>query len=144
MAIPGAQGSLAELLPPSFAGVPYVAGRCPGAPNVTSIEGGANCQLYSYAVLAHFDVDVPPLRSSALWSDPRLVMSGDREQPLDLVFYNATWDSFGAHIAVLVGEDALLHLCKEVGHPVVWTEADFAARDRYRVRLGARRATATH
>jgi hypothetical protein len=109
-----------------------------------SIEGGANCQLYAYAVLAHFEVHVPPLRSSALWSDPRLVMSGDHEQPLDLVFYNATWDSYGAHIAVLVGKDALLHLCEEIGHPAVWTEADFAARDRYRVRLGARRATATH
>jgi hypothetical protein len=122
-------------------GVPYVAERYPGAPNVASIEGGANCQLYAYAVLAHFDVHVPPLRSSELWSDPRLVTAVDHEEPLDLVFFNATLDSYGAHIAVLVGDNALLHLCNEVGHAVVWTGADFAARDRYRVRLGARRAT---
>jgi hypothetical protein len=139
MPIPGSHGTLAELLPAEFVGVPFVAEHYPGAPGITSIEGGANCQLYAYAVLRHFGLDVPSLRASALWSDPRLTTVTDDEQPLDLVLYNASWDSYGAHVAVLVGDDALLHLSDEVGHPVVWTEHDFAQRDRYQIRLGARR-----
>lgn len=60
-------------------------------------------------------------------------------RPLDLVLFNSTAVAYGAHVGVHVGDDAILHLCAEVGHPVVWRAADFAARERYAVRLGAKR-----
>ena len=61
------------------------------------------------------------------------------EIPLDLIFYNYSWDCYGAHIGVLVGDDSVLHLCAEVGYPIVWSEAEFGTRERYQIRLGARR-----
>jgi len=43
------------------------------------------------------------------------------------------------HTSVVVGDDAILHLCAELNHPAVWTERDFAQREYYRCRIGARR-----
>jgi hypothetical protein len=135
----GAAGTLAERLPAEFAQVAYVYERCPGAPGIAGIREGANCQLYAYAVLAHFGLHVAPLRSSDLWDDARLHTVADGERPLDIVFYNRSRDAFGAHIGVVVGADAVLHLCAEIGHPVVWPQQAFAQRPAYAVRLGARR-----
>jgi hypothetical protein len=135
----GAAGTLAERLPAPYGEVAYVYERYPGAPGVAGIRAGANCQLYAYAVLAHFGLHVPPLRSSDLWDDARLHPVTDGEQPLDIVFYNRIRAAFGAHIGVVVGEDAVLHLCAEIGRPVVWPQQAFAQRPAYAVRLGARR-----
>jgi hypothetical protein len=104
MPIPGANGTLAELLPVEFV-----------LQASQAIEARANWQLYPYAVLRHFGFEVPPLRSRALWSDARLPTVTEVEQPLHLVLNNATWDSYGAHVAVMVA--TLLHLCREIGRP---------------------------
>jgi cell wall-associated NlpC family hydrolase len=141
MGIPGAKGTLAEQLPEAFADVEWVGERFPGAPEVSGIEGGANCQQYAYTVLAQFGLQVPPLRSSELWTDARLhTVTGD-EQALDLVLYAPTSDPYGAHVGVVVGDDAILHLCAELNHPAVWSERDFAQREHYGCRIGARRLT---
>ena len=102
---------------------------------------GANCQLYAYAVLAHFGLRVPALRSSDLWEDTASTRRVATARPLDLLLYNATPDPYGAHVGVWAGEGAVLHLCAEVGRPAVWTPADFAARERYRVLVGIKRTT---
>ncbi|WP_369370633.1 hydrolase [Promicromonospora sp. Populi] len=105
-------------------------------------ELGANCQLYAYSVLGLAGRQVPPHRSSELWGDtslahPRL---GDLE-PWDLVLFNRSLNhgaaAYGAHVAVYLGDDRLLHLCAELGRPAVWTRADFAARERYASVIGA-------
>ena len=140
--IVGGAGTLAERLPAEFGEVTYVYQRYPGAPGVAGIGEGANCQLYAYAVLAHFGLHVAPLRSSDLWDDARLRTVTDGEQPLDIVFYNRTREAFGAHIGVVVGADAVLHLCAEIGRPVVWPQRAFAQRPLHAVRLGARRLPA--
>jgi cell wall-associated NlpC family hydrolase len=99
----------------------------------------ANCQQYAYTVLAHFGLQVPPLRAAELWTDSRLhTVTGD-EQPLDLVLYAPTKDPYAAHVGVIVGDDAILHLCAELNHPAVWNERGFAQRERYSCRIGARR-----
>lgn len=139
MVIPNAVGTLAETLPAEFVAVPYVYERYPGAPGVVGVREGANCQLYAYAVLEHFGLSVPLLRSSELWSDDRLHTVTDGEEPLDIVFYNRTREAFGAHLGIVVGENAVLHLCAEIGHPIVWSRDAFAQRPRYKVRVGARR-----
>jgi hypothetical protein len=134
---------LPELLPPELLQVRYAAARYPGSPAVAARPGladGANCQLYAYAVLDHFGVRVPPLRSSELWTDrtaTRVVPTP--EQPLDLLLFGPTRDPDGAHVALWLGPDRVLHLCREVGHPAFWPLDAFLARERYRVLIGTKR-----
>ena len=124
--------SLLDRLPPRFRDVPNVGAHSPGAPGVRGIARGANCQLYAYAVLRALGWAVPPLRSSELWADTEATAGGDAEpQPLDLMLFGATDDPFGAHVGLYEGDGRVLHLCEEVGRPVVWTLAEFAARPRY-------------
>ncbi|MFJ3582181.1 hydrolase [Streptomyces sp. NPDC090127] len=129
-------------LPAEFWTVRYVGSRFPGAASVAARPGladGANCQVFAYEVLRHFGLTPPDLRSSELWSDTGATVHVPVADRLDLVLFNRTADAYGAHVGVHVGDDAILHLCAEVGRPAVWGAADFAARERYAVRLGAKR-----
>ncbi|ACQ82193.1 hypothetical protein Bcav_3952 [Beutenbergia cavernae DSM 12333] len=114
--------------------VPYDAARHPLA-QTGPIERGANCQRYAYAVVGLFGLEVPPLRSSDLWERGPQV-AADELEPLDLVLVNGSAEAYGAHVGVVLGPDAVLHLCAEVGRPAVWGWADLAARERYAVVLG--------
>jgi hypothetical protein len=123
--------------------VPYVAARYPGSTAVTARPGlaaGANCQLYAYAVLRHFGLRVPPLRSSELWTDRTVTCVVPTPAPMDLLLFAPTADPHGAHVGVWLAPDRVLHLCREVGRPAVWSFADFRARERYRVLVGVKRA----
>ncbi|MFB7410244.1 hydrolase [Streptomyces sp. NPDC056202] len=134
--------SIVTALPAEFRTVRYDGSRFPGSAAVAArprLSAGANCQLFAYAVLRHFGLTPPELRSSELWNDTGTTVHVPVAQPLDLVLFNATADAYGAHVGVHVGDDAILHLCAEVRHPVVWGPADFAARERYAVMLGAKR-----
>lgn len=133
--------SLLAVLPTWYWQVPYVYSRFPGAPGVSDIREGANCQLFAYTVLGLFGLAVPPLRSSNLWEDTSATTIVTQWRPLDLLLFNETADPFGAHVAVYLGPGEILHLCKEIGVPAVWSEADFAARQSYRVVVGAKRVT---
>lgn len=137
--------SILTRLPADFWTVRYDGSRFPSAATVAARPGvaaGANCQLFAYEVLRHFGLAPPPLRSAELWSDRTTTVQVPVAQPLDLILFSATASAYGAHVAVCAGDDAILHLCAEVGHPVVWGPADFAARERYSVRLGAKRVVA--
>lgn len=138
----GADGVLGRL-PEALLNVPYAGSRFPGSAAVAAHPGlgaGANCQLYAYAVLRRFGLAVPPLRSSELWADSRATVRVPAAEPLDLLLFNRTDDAYGAHVGVAVDGGRVLHLCAEAGRPAVWTPADFAARDRYRVLVGVKRA----
>ncbi|MGW4898402.1 hydrolase [Kitasatospora sp. NPDC004240] len=133
---------LAAQLPAGYWNVPYVGARHPGSPAVAERPGlaeGANCQLYAYAVLARFGPAPPPLRSDELWADREHTVRVRTPRLLDLLLFNAGADAYGAHVGVWLGEDAVLHLCREVGLPAVWPLADFAARERYAVLVGIKR-----
>jgi hypothetical protein len=132
-------------LPDTFWGVRYVGARYPGSPVVRKHPGlaeGANCQLFAYAVLRHFGLAPPELRSSELWTDTRATQRVTVPRPLDLVLVNLTRDAWGAHVGVWAGDDKVLHLCAEVGHPALWSLAMFAARPSYRELVGFKRVTA--
>ncbi|MGA4545456.1 HAD-IA family hydrolase [Uniformispora flossi] len=134
-------------LPTHLRNVPYVYARDPGRTTPGDVSEGANCQVYAYAVLAHFGRRVPPLRSSDLWADETAVTTVTDPRPLDLLLYDAgplpgRPDGYAAHVAVHLAADRILHLCKEAARPAVWTPADFAARPRYTRLLGAKRAPA--
>lgn len=117
----------------------------PSVDAFADLARGANCQRYAYAVLRHFGLLVPPLRSAELWADEQATRRVGRPQPLDLVLFDGgpvegRPAGYGAHVGVHLGPDQVLHLCREVGRPVVWRYADFAARARYARLLGAKRA----
>nr|WP_189309474.1 CHAP domain-containing protein [Streptomyces brasiliensis] len=129
-------------LPPAFWSVPHVGARFPGSRAVVDrpdLDLGANCQVFAYAVLRHFGLAVPDLRSSDLWADTRATTRVRTARPLDLLLFNATDDAYGGHVGVQVHGGRVLHLCAEVGRPAVWDPADFAVRERYRVLIGVKR-----
>lgn len=137
----GASPLLARL-PDRLWSVPYAGARFPGSAAVTERPGlgeGANCQLFAYAVLRHFGLEPPVLRSSELWDDRESTARVTAARPLDLLLFNAGDAAFGAHVGVWAGPDHVLHLCAEVGRPAVWPMAAFAARPRYRTLVGVKR-----
>jgi hypothetical protein len=129
-------------LPADFWAIRYVGTRFPDSPAVAEHPGlaaGANCQLFAYEVLKYFDLAPPALRSSELWADTEATVRVTTAHPLDLMLVNTTGDAWGAHVGVWVGDDQVLHLSAEIGHPTVWRMSEFAARPRYRTLIGFKR-----
>lgn len=131
-------------LPTHLRNVPYVYDRAPAAVAPGDVSGGANCQVFAYAVLGHFGRHVPALHSSDLWAETEALKTVEQPAPFDLMLfdpgrYPGRPEGYAAHIAVYLGPDRILHLCKEIGQPVIWTRADFAARPRYARLLGLKR-----
>ena len=79
------------------------------------LSQGANCQVYAYALLGHFGVKFPPLRSSELWADETATLRVDTFEPLDLLLFNRTLEPFGAHVALCMGDGLAVHLSRAVG-----------------------------
>ncbi len=115
---------------------PYRAEAHPQAANLPSLEHGANCQRYAYGILNLFGRLVQSHRSSELWGDPSLTHHGREDaQNLDLALFNDSDTAWGAHVAVVIG-DELLHLCAEEGQPAFWSWCDFVGRRRYERVIG--------
>ena len=129
---------LLATLPTRFRAVRYDGAKTPDGGH--DVSDGANCQRYAYAVLAHFGMELPPWRSSELWADDALTEAVVAFRPLDLLLFNRTEESFGAHVAVYAGQGRALHLAKSVGQPALWSLAEFAERPEYRVLIGGKRA----
>ncbi len=110
-----------------------------GGPN--SWFDGANCQRYVYGILNLFGINCPNLRSSNLWEEAILTRIVDDPEPLDLIFFGARSNPYGAHIGLWMAPDEVLHLCREVGKPTVWSLAEFSLRPRYEVLIGYKRVT---
>ena len=128
-----------EALPSWVWQVPYDGSRVPGAAARDSWRDGANCQLFAYGVLALHGFQVADLRSDELWADSASTELVGTPRPLDLVLFGPDEQPYGAHVGLVVGDDAVLHLCKEVGRPVVWSWGEFAQRLAYRVVIGFKR-----
>lgn len=125
-------------LPLRFFEVPYVAAQIPAGDY--GLGRGANCQRYAYAVLAHFDIVLPPLRSSDLWDDrvSTSLVTGAFE-PLDLLLFGPGDDAYGAHVGLWTGPEGVLHLCRSVGLPTIWGLEQFAGQKEYSTFIGAKR-----
>ncbi|MGG7570316.1 cell wall hydrolase [Streptomyces sirii] len=112
----------------------------PAAPgDFTALSDGANCQRYAYAVLGHFGLPMPPLRSAELWADDPAPPTSPPYRPRPPTAPPRPSTTY-QHVGVHLGPDQVLHLCREVGRPAVWRYADFAARARYARLLGFKRA----
>ena len=114
-----------DQLPPRFWNIRYDGKVTPkNAPEY--MDETANCVVYAYEVLAHFGRAVPRFWSSELWADASSTRVVDTPEPLDLMLFAAEPVAYAAHVGVYVGEGRVLHLCKEVGAPVVWSLREFA------------------
>ena len=127
------------VIPRHFLSIPYNAEIYPGIPHPADLATGANCQVFAYAILAHFGIAFPPLRSSELWSDTQHTSLVSDLEPLDLLLFAPTHDAYGAHVALHVGEGHAIHLSRAVGKPAIWPLDTFATHEKYRVFVGAKR-----
>ncbi|WP_417307592.1 hypothetical protein [Devosia sp.] len=126
-------------IPSRFWTVRYVAASIPER-EPYDLSNGANCQLFAYALLAHFGHAVPPFRSSNLWDDK--VHTEHVEQPytaLDLLLFAPQKNAWGAHLAVAMGPHSAIHLSHRIGQPVIWPLDRFQQEADYRILLGAKR-----
>lgn len=128
-------------IPQRFWDVAYNGRHFPGARGTNGLEGGVNCQQFAFELLRHYGLMVPNFRSSTLWNDEKFTERVNALRPLDLLLFNKTADAHGAHIAVYIGDDRAIHLCKALGRPAIWTRGEFLAVPRYAVFIGAKRAT---
>ena len=80
--------------PPQSSQLPEVA---------NGLSSGANCQHFCYEILRLFGFEIDPLRSSELWEDLEYSQKVQNPQALDLVLFNSTSESFGAHVGICLG-----------------------------------------
>jgi lipoprotein Spr len=126
-------------VPPHFFTVSYNGDCYPGAPGVSGIAEGANCQQFAYELLRYFGKRIPAFRSSDLWEDQEATFGVTSLEPLDLLLYNSTPRAWGAHVAVFLGEAQIIHLAKDLVRPVIWTHEQFLNTPKYRYFIGAKR-----
>jgi cell wall-associated NlpC family hydrolase len=127
-------------IPEIFHSVKYNYDRYPGVEDQSNFSHGANCQVFSYELLAVNGVQAPNLRSSNIWEDSKytLKVEGDLK-PLDLLLFNSTSDPYGAHMAVSLGGEDLIHLAKHNEVAEISTINELCKLDKYKVFLGAMR-----
>lgn len=126
-------------IPKAFVDVQYNAKRIPSVENASDLSLGANCQLYAYELLRHYGKNIPPFRSSNLWEDTEYTQKVDTPKFLDLMLYNKTPDAYGAHIGLYVGNNQILHLSFDIGHPVIQQHNELISQEKYACFIGAKR-----
>jgi cell wall-associated NlpC family hydrolase len=125
-------------IPSEFLSIPYDGERHPQAVTFDPSKG-ANCQLFAYAVLRHFRITVPHCRSGELWEDEEYTVKVEQLESLDLLLLNPTSDSWGAHVAVYLGDTQLIHLSKAIGVPAITSLEELQRIPRYLTLVGAKR-----
>ena len=127
-------------IPARFHHVRYNGARYPGAEGVVGLDGGANCQQFAYELIRHFGFAPPDHRSSELWEDETYTQTVVGElEPCDLLLFNRTPASWGAHMAVYLGSKLAIHLSQRAGVSVIWKLEDFCLRPEYACFIGAKR-----
>src|SRR5688572_13044739 len=99
-------------IPKDFLSVPYDSWKYPG--NAQGLQEGANCQHFAFEFLRYFGFKIDNFRSSDLWEDRIFTTFAATPQIMDLVLFNDSISSFGAHVGVCIGNDKVFHLCKSI------------------------------
>jgi cell wall-associated NlpC family hydrolase len=126
-------------IPPEFLKVPYNGANFPGAADFDGFTTGANCQVFAYAFLAHYGIELPPFRSSELWNDREYTVVVTEFEPLDLLLFCEHQQAYGAHVTVYVGDERVVHLALHHGYPRVESIIDLQHYHTYRYFVGAKR-----
>jgi hypothetical protein len=131
--------ALLKDVPAAFWEVPWDGARHPGAVPRGQLALGADANLFAYELLALFGKRIPDLRSAELWRDTDATKVVLTPAPLDLVLFHDREQAFGAHCGVVCSGTEVVHLCKEVGRPAVWTFEQFARTPRFAHVVGVKR-----
>ncbi len=126
-------------IPNRFTKVKYVSSRIPGVDNESDLTLGANCQLFAYNLLRYFGLKPPCLRSSELWADSTFSEAVTDFKPLDIMMYNDSPDSYGAHVGVYVGDGLVYHLSSANGIPKFESHSELFQQSKYCLFIGAKR-----
>jgi len=126
-------------IPEKFRGVQYNSQRIPGVKDQPDLTLGANCQVYAYELLQYFGKSPLLFRSSELWGDREYTKKVEGYKVLDLMLYNDTPKSYGAHVGVYVGDGMVLHLSKEESYPVIEKHESLLSKEKYTFFIGAKR-----
>ena len=126
-------------IPEAFYNVEYKSSRIPGVSNQSDLSLGANCQVFAYALLRENGLNVPNDRSSELWSDTTYSKVVSDFQPLDLMLYSPDGSSYGAHVAVYIGDGEVFHLSLQNGNSEVIPHDDMMNNPKYACFVGAKR-----
>lgn len=103
------------------------------------LKTGANCQVFSYALLRLNGKNPPDLRSKELWEDTVHSEKTSQFEVLDILFFKKDQQPWGAHLGVYLGNNQVIHLSRKVGKPVVWDLDKFKTIPAYQVLIGAKR-----
>ena len=125
-------------IPEVFLSITYNGKQLPGSER-PMLEAGANCQLFSYGLLAHFGRKIPPFRSSNLWEDEKFTRKINSFKNLDLMLYNHSPMAWGAHVGLYIGEGNIIHLSKEIGTPEIIEHNQLLKQSHYQYFIGAKR-----
>ncbi len=126
-------------IPNKFKEVEYNELRIPGVKNQSDLSLGANCQVFAYELLAYFNIYPPQFRSSELWNDKTYTKLVNNMKKLDILLYNKTLDSYGAHVGVYIGNEKVIHLSQSIGKPEIIDHKELLLRTKYKFFLGAKR-----
>lgn len=127
-------------IPEKFFNVSYNPKKYPGC-GTRDMSDGANCQLFGYELLSHFGLNIPDFRSSDLWDDTKHTDHVNKCDllPLDILMFNSIYESYGAHVAIFVGDNKAIHLALLEGKPEIWEIEKFLKDHRYKFYIGAKR-----
>ena len=100
---------------------------------------GANCQVYAYQFLRYNGYFVPDYRSKELWEDEKYSHTVESFQPLDILFFNKTDETWWAHVWIYIWDNKIIHNSFDIGKPAIWNFDEFEKNDKYKVFIGAKR-----
>lgn len=130
------------VIPTNFLIVKYNGKAYPGSKHADGFKNGANCQHFIYEIYRYNKLVIPNFRSSEIWDDTVHTVRVNKLQPLDILLFNNTEKSWGAHFGLYLGDNKILHLSKAIGYPVIWDFKKFAKLKKYKIYLGAKRLKA--
>jgi len=118
----------------------YNSSRIPGVDNQSNLILGANCQVFAYEFLRVNDIKLPNFRSSELWEDKIYTKIVNDFEPLDLMLYNSIdGKSFGAHVAVYIGFNDVIHLSADNKIYEIIKHENIIKNQKYKYFIGAKR-----
>lgn len=100
---------------------------------------GANCQIFVYSILRFYKHEIPEFRSSELWDDELFTCKVNEYQDFDILLYNNKDTAWGAHLALFIGNNKIIHLSKAIGKPEIIDCQKLQEREKYRYFIGVKR-----
>ncbi len=126
-------------VPKKFLQITYNPAAKPQSNYSKDLIDGANCQIFVYSILRFYKHEIPDLRSSQLWDDELFTHKVNEYQDFDILLYNDKDNAWGAHLALFIGNNKVIHLSKAVGKPEIIDYEKLRERKTYQYLLGAKR-----